>query len=442
MMKRLLLVGVLLLGSALAAIAQPVPVAVTLGGAPVSGSNPFPVTGTFSASLAGFQPSAAGARGTPLTVTTADSSGALPTGTVVDVSNAGTTNPMYCNVNGVAATAADKLIAPQSWFEFTIPSGVTTLHCIATGGSTTANTVGGTGLGTGAGGGSGGSGGSSSITGWAGSTIGTGTIQAFGSTQSTIGAGLVPAINAFVVNTTTALATNADSIAPSGSAVNSPTNSYLYGFDGTNWDRLRVAASTFGLEIAAASGALASGAGTDGWDSTQGAKADAAWAGSGSGSVVSIDKYIAAGIYAPPNLNVNGTNTAWTGVTPGIPQTGTVIAANVSTPIATPITCSALCANLAVKTAAGTLYSFEVSADSTLSGAAWWIMIYNATSAPADGAVTPLKCYAAPSGATSFTGAFASGGISFSTGITIGVSTTGCFNKTASTHALISGDYQ
>ena len=41
---------------------------------------------------------------------------------------------------------------------------------------------------------------SSSITGWAGSTIGTGTIQAFGATQATIGAGLVPAVNAYIAN--------------------------------------------------------------------------------------------------------------------------------------------------------------------------------------------------------------------------------------------------
>jgi hypothetical protein len=42
---------------------------------------------------------------------------------------------------------------------------------------------------------------SSSITGWAGGTIGTGTIQAFGATSGTIGSGLVPAVNAYIVNT-------------------------------------------------------------------------------------------------------------------------------------------------------------------------------------------------------------------------------------------------
>lgn len=107
----------------------------------------------------------------------------------------------------------------------------------------------------------------------------------------------------------------------------------------------------------------------------------------------------------------------------------------------TPVSTAALAANLVVKAAAGNLYSFEVSADSTLSAAAWWIMIYNSATAPADGAVTPAKCYAMPLGATGATFGFAVP-IAFSTGITIGVSTTGCFTKTASTHAFISGDAQ
>lgn len=107
----------------------------------------------------------------------------------------------------------------------------------------------------------------------------------------------------------------------------------------------------------------------------------------------------------------------------------------------TPVTTSALAANQIVKASAGNLYSFEISADSTLSAAAWWIMIYNATSAPVDGAVTPLKCYAMALGVTSYSAAFPVP-VAFSTGITIGVSTTGCFTKTASTHAFISGDAQ
>jgi hypothetical protein len=114
-----------------------------------------------TASLSGFSPSTSGARGTPLSVpiTAGGSSGTLPTGAVVVVSNTGA-NPAFCNVNGVPATAADQPIpASSGWFAFTIPSGVTTLNCISTGGTTSVNTVGGSGLPTGTSGGGGGSGG-------------------------------------------------------------------------------------------------------------------------------------------------------------------------------------------------------------------------------------------------------------------------------------------
>jgi hypothetical protein len=103
------------------------------------------------------------------------------------------------------------------------------------------------------------------------------------------------------------------------------------------------------------------------------------------------------------------------------------------------ISTAALAANQIVLSGAGNLNSFEVSADATLSAAPWWIMIFDATAAPADGAVTPKKCFAQASGVTSYAAAFPAP-IAFGTGITIGVSTTGCFTKTASVHAFISGD--
>jgi hypothetical protein len=106
----------------------------------------------------------------------------------------------------------------------------------------------------------------------------------------------------------------------------------------------------------------------------------------------------------------------------------------------TSVTSTTLEANHVIKASAGALYSFEVQADATLSAAAWWVMIYNATSAPADGAVTPAKCYQIPAGSPGANFAFPAP-ISFSTGIVIGVSTTGCFTKTASAHAFISGDF-
>lgn len=111
-------------------------------------------------------------------------------------------------------------------------------------------------------------------------------------------------------------------------------------------------------------------------------------------------------------------------------------------PVLSTTSSTALAANLVINAAASGLYSFTVSADSTLYAATWYIMIYNATSAPVDGAVTPLKCYEMPTNTYTYTAAFPNP-VPFSTGIVIGVSTTGCFTKTASTHAaFISGDYK
>lgn len=171
-MKRFLIAALLLLASVGAAFAgTESDIFCFVSGAvppnnwqPCTASNPLQISGSISASLGGFTPSASGARGTPFSVTTSDSNGTLPTGTVVIVSNPGA-NPMYCNVNGVAATTSDQPIAAGvgNWFAFTIPSGVTTLHCIATGGSTIANMLGGSGLATGSGGGGAGGGGAITI---------------------------------------------------------------------------------------------------------------------------------------------------------------------------------------------------------------------------------------------------------------------------------------
>ena len=72
---------------------------------------------------------------------------------------------------------------------------------------------------------------------------------------------------------------------------------------------------------------------------------------------------------------------------------------------------------------------------------AWWLLVFDATSAPADGAVTPAKCFAYPAGTLSASYGF-SAPPAFTTGIVLSVSTTGCFTKTASVHAFLGGDYQ
>ena len=87
------------------------------------------------------------------------------------------------------------------------------------------------------------------------------------------------------------------------------------------------------------------------------------------------------------------------------------------------------------------LAGFEVSVDSTLLAVPWWIMIFDATSAPADGAVTPAKCFGVPANTPSKAYGFTYPP-TFNNGITIAVSTTDCFNKTESAHAFISGDLQ
>ena len=175
-----------------------------------------------------------------------------------------------------------------------------------------------------------------------------------------------------------------------------------------------------GGAITAAAGAISAGAGVDGWDLTQGAKADTAWT-SGSGSVVALLKAIDRDTLLPLAAGTNSIgaiNAAAKGQT------------------------SALATSVTLKSAAGTLYSYNVTPDSTLSAATWYILIFDATAVPSNGSVTPAKCYAEPAGQVRDGGTFAAGGVSFSTGITIAVSTTGCFTLTQSAHAFISGDYQ
>ena len=143
---------------------------------------------------------------------------------------------------------------------------------------------------------------------------------------------------------------------------------------------------------------------------------------------------------SPCTRNVNGGCQAVTAAAP-LPVTSTPSPSPLPSAGLAPVTSSSLEANHVIKASAGNLYSFEVSADSTLSSAAWWVMVYNATSAPGDGAVTPTKCFAQVSGTASASYAWPTP-IYFAAGIVVGVSTTGCFTKTASAHALISGDAQ
>lgn len=102
-----------------------------------------------------------------------------------------------------------------------------------------------------------------------------------------------------------------------------------------------------------------------------------------------------------------------------------------------PISTPALASDLVVKAVPANLWSFEVS---NATAAAWWILIFDAITAPVDGAVVPVKCYAMPAGTTNFSASFSPMPIQFRIGVVISNSTTGCFTKTASVQAFISGD--
>lgn len=97
----------------------------------------------------------------------------------------------------------------------------------------------------------------------------------------------------------------------------------------------------------------------------------------------------------------------------------------------TPVVSSAPESGHLIKAAPGNLYSLYV----TTGAAAGYVMTFNSKSAPADGAVTPVECVAAPANSTisiSFTGP----PDIYSQGIVAVFSSTGCFTKTASPTAF------
>jgi hypothetical protein len=101
-----------------------------------------------------------------------------------------------------------------------------------------------------------------------------------------------------------------------------------------------------------------------------------------------------------------------------------------------PTVTTAAASSLALGPGPLNLYGF--SGYSTVSG---WFLVFNATSAPADGAVTPVDFYpytAAQAFAVDYSGAPLRG----STGLTIVFSTTGPYTKTASATASISAKVQ
>lgn len=250
---------------------------------PTSSTTPLPVTATTT--LAGFHQESVL---TPITATTGGvNSSAFTAGKIVVVTNAGTTNIAYCQL-GVAATTSSQPIAPSGgWFAFTSISE-TQITCATSTSTTTVNFSVGTGLPTGTGGG-GGSGGGGSVT--------QGTDPWLVAGKGTAGT-------------------------PSGGVLS------VQGVASGASMPVSAAASSYAAGALAA-GVFATGAGVDGWDLTQGAKADTICStATASCTIVALLKFLNTSVTSPPPLNVNTVSTAWTGLTPGVAQTVTIIAAN------------------------------------------------------------------------------------------------------------------
>lgn len=104
---------------------------------------------------------------------------------------------------------------------------------------------------------------------------------------------------------------------------------------------------------------------------------------------------------------------------------------------ATPVVSTAAEGSRVLKASPGTLYALYI----TSGASAGYIMTFNATSAPADGAVTPINCVVIAANATIALSFAPHPPEYYSTGITAVFSTTGCFTKTISNtaffHALV-----
>jgi hypothetical protein len=147
---------------------------------------------------------------------------------------------------------------------------------------------------------------------------------------------------------------------------------------------------------------------SDGSDATLGSQADAAWSGSGSGTEMAVLKAIYAQVAGLPD----------------------------STPVAA-IRSTALEASHVFKSSAGSLIDTYCLA--TVSG---FYMLFDATSVPADGAVTPLGVIPVGAFEASSFDLQSNYPLSFTTGLVGVFSTTGPFTKTASAMAFMSARIQ
>lgn len=189
----------------------------------------------------------------------------------------------------------------------------------------------------------------------------------------------------------------------------------IAGSDGTNAHSIGV--TLIGSAPIAGTYAVATGSGAssyvDGWDVTQGAKADAVCGtATGTCSEIALTKFIASAVSGaiPAGTNTIGGTIPTAAATGGATPTGNIAANNTTAVV--------------VKASPGTLYGVQLGG---IGAAPAYLKIYNATSATC-GSGTPVKRLIIPAAATAANGGgsnitFGPVGVAFSTGITYCVTT-------------------
>lgn len=95
--------------------------------------------------------------------------------------------------------------------------------------------------------------------------------------------------------------------------------------------------------------------------------------------------------------------------------------------------------NRVLKASAGNLYDLKV----TIGATTGWVMLFDATALPSNGAVTPVWCeYVLSTGTAGGIAVAFPTPMPFATGITAGFSSTGCYTLTASATAAFFGGYK
>lgn len=203
---------------------------------------------------------------------------------------------------------------------------------------------------------------------------------------------------------------------------NTLTGVPIYGrnlvFNGTTWDRWQGIVKIASGGVAA--GGLAAGAGVDGWDLTEGATTDAAATAGSTGSVSAKLRLITT------QLNTVATSTKQSD---GTQKSQTVDASGnvLSAPLAPTVSATAEATHV-IKSSAGQVQGcYAVNLTSTPG----FLILLNATSAPADGAVTPMAVAVLPPNGSASIGGALLNPLTFGTGITaVLTSATTPFTKT------------